>query len=411
MNILFIHANYPAQFKYLCQAFLSDDKNQVVYLTSRREISDNECFSGLSIHHFSLHRNPDPNIHHYLSATESTILAGQAVAREIHNLSTSGFVPDLIISHSGNGLSLFVKDLLPKVKLIGYFEWYFTAGTSRYLFEQFSLDDQLKLGMRNFSILRELELCDVAVVPTAWQKSQFPPEFSDKLVTIFDGIDNNFFFPLSQAETLELKSQDLSLQNRDTKEVFLLSPEKKIVSYATRGMEPLRGFPEFMRSLPSLLSGDSNINVVIAGADRRAYSYDSPSDGGSWKDYLLEELKGKIEFERIIFVGLLNYSDYRSLLWRSDLHCYFTRPYVTSWSFFEACACGSRLISNAIPATAQISEDESVTWVDLDQSSHSLSRAMLQALNSPIEIRGKLKEQFYLQNSLRNWQELINSII
>ena len=29
--------------------------------------------------------------------------------------------------------------------------------------------------------------------------------------------------------------------------------QKKLISYATRGMETLRGFPEFMRILPSLL--------------------------------------------------------------------------------------------------------------------------------------------------------------
>jgi len=40
--------------------------------------------------------------------------------------------------------------------------------------------------------------------------------------------------------------------------------------------------------------------------------------------------------ERVHFTGLLTYPDYRQLLWRSTLHCYFTRPYVTSWSLFEA---------------------------------------------------------------------------
>ena len=88
-------------------------------------------------------------------------------------------------------------------------------------------------------------------------------------------------------------------------------------------MEPLRCFPEFMRSLPSLLSNDDSINVIIAGSDRRAYSYDAPTESGSWKDYILEELGDFSGKNRIFFTGLLDYENYRNLLWRTDLHCYF----------------------------------------------------------------------------------------
>ena len=31
----------------------------------------------------------------------------------------------VIISHGGNGLGLFIKDLVPDAIHIGYFEWYF----------------------------------------------------------------------------------------------------------------------------------------------------------------------------------------------------------------------------------------------------------------------------------------------
>ena len=132
-------------------------------------------------------------------------------------------------------------------------------------------------------------------------------------------------------------------------------------------MEPLRGFPEFMRALPALLRKNKNLVVVIAGADRRAYSYDAPSHNGSWRRHLLEELGNFDGRERIIFTGLLTYTDYRLLLWRSNLHCYLTRPYVTSWSLFEAAACGAHLAVNKSPATHGIAKENSVTWLDLDK--------------------------------------------
>ena len=128
--------------------------------------------------------------------------------------------------------------------------------------------------------------------------------------------------------TLSLKNQDLTIKNRETHQTFTLRAKQKVLSYATRGMEPLRGFPEFMRALPPLLANNPSLQVVIAGADRRAYSYDAPSHNGSWREHLLSELGNFEGIERIMFTGLLTYADYRLLLWRTDLHCYFTRPYV-----------------------------------------------------------------------------------
>ena len=56
-------------------------------------------------------------------------------------------------------------------------------------------------------------------------------------------------------------------------------------------METLRGFPEFLAAAARALSEIPNLQVVIAGRDRRAYSYDAPSHAGSWKSKILEELE------------------------------------------------------------------------------------------------------------------------
>ena len=87
-------------------------------------------------------------------------------------------------------------------------------------------------------------------VPTEWQKSQFPKEYHDKLNVIFDGIDRTFF----KKSAKKWEGEGISLRNRETNERIEVGPDKKIISYATRGMEPLRGFTEFMRTLPILLS-------------------------------------------------------------------------------------------------------------------------------------------------------------
>ena len=93
---------------------------------------------------------------------------------EIAKLIDEGFRPRVVVSHAGNGLGLFIKDLLPEALHVGYFEWYFRPSTTKNLLANFDLNDQLKTGLRNLPILQELERCDLGVVPTEWQKKQFP---------------------------------------------------------------------------------------------------------------------------------------------------------------------------------------------------------------------------------------------
>ena len=70
--------------------------------------------------------------------------------------------------------------------------------------------------MRNLPILDELNSCDVGVVPTTWQKQQFPKEFHHKLQVIFDGIDMNFFKPEPSIDqtTINLEGEELTAHSK-----------------------------------------------------------------------------------------------------------------------------------------------------------------------------------------------------
>ena len=69
--------------------------------------------------------------------------------------------------------------------------------------------------------------------------------------------------------------------NRETKEKFVIEPEDKVLSYATRGMNFMR-IPEFMLMIPKLMEKHMNGKVIIAGKDD-AYSYDAPNESGAGK--------------------------------------------------------------------------------------------------------------------------------
>ena len=61
-----------------------------------------------------------------------------------------------------------------------------------------------------------------------------------------------------------------------------------------------------------------DLHVVVAGADRIAYSYASKHESGSWKQQLLEELNGRLDLTRLHFPGLINY--------RSFDDCFIVQP-------------------------------------------------------------------------------------
>jgi len=406
MDILFVHGNYPAQFRHLVERLGQAPGQRVVFLTARADAA-NTPLPGVAIRTYQCHRQANPGTHHYLRSTEDAVLQGQAVLRAVHGLLEEGFRPRVVVTHAGSGIGLFLKDLLTSAVHVGYFEWYFRPETALHLLERFDLDSQFLVGMRNLPILQELEVCDVAVVPTTWQKSQFPMAYQGKLQVIFDGIDQHFFHP--EPADSAIRHQNLVLTNRDTKETHIIPADAPVLSYATRGMEPLRGFPEFMQVAATLLADHPDLHVVIAGADRCAYSYRAPTHNGSWKKHTLAKLGHLPGRDRLHFTGLLSYPDYRHLLWRSTLHCYFTRPYVTSWSMFEAAACGARLAANRSAATTGIAAEHTVLWVDLDNHAE-----LLKGLRTGLMDRrpkARLLPGYELSTCLKSWEHLVNKAL
>jgi len=403
MDVLFVHGNYPGQFWHLAEGMGRKPSNRVVFLTNR---SDPELhhLEGVAVRRYEPHREVAPGVHSYLRSSEQAVLNGQAVVRALSELLQEGFRPRLVIAHGGNGLLLFLRQLLPNSCLVGYFEWWFNDRQAPWLFGADSLDSRMRMVCRNGISLQELELCDLAVTPTAWQRSQFPVAQQQRLKVVFDGVDTTLFQPQPWAG-------ELILQGETADQPLLLRPDVRVLSYATRGMEPLRGFPQFMRMLPALMQRCPDLEVVVAGRDRVAYSYPAPSHGGSWKQHLLAELGNQLDHSRLHFTGLLNYGDYVRLLQRSDLHVVLSRPYVTSWGLFQAAACGSQLMVNHDPSMDYVLADQQVLRVDLEQPQQLLDSAA-GWLEGAVQRRGikrasLLKPEWELSNCLVQWQRLL----
>ncbi|MEL6461900.1 MAG: glycosyl transferase family 1, partial [Cyanobacteria bacterium J06621_15] len=77
MRILFLHPNFPAQFRHLATALAKNPNNQVVFGTNRREGS----LPGVVKAMYGSSREVRPETHHYVRPLEKAVLQGQGVYR------------------------------------------------------------------------------------------------------------------------------------------------------------------------------------------------------------------------------------------------------------------------------------------------------------------------------------------
>ena len=276
-----------------------------------------------------------------LGSTKGVISAQTAFFKCVE-LKNSGFTPDLIIAHSGWGQTMFMRDVFPHAKLISYFEWYFEP--RGYAFQStihdpdvghdLSIHDALSSRVSNLAILQDLVSCDVGVVPTNWQKNQFPSEFLHKLHVIHEGIDTTFFSPSSNTDI------KLNLCNK-----LNIPSDSSLLTYTTRAFEPMRGFPSFFRAAMKALSVSKNLEVLIVGDDSRVCYGANRTDGVSYKDHVLSEFQSNEALSRIHFIPPSSYAEYLTFLQASDCHVYLTKPYVLSWSFLEALSCQTPVVA------------------------------------------------------------------
>ena len=347
MRVLFLHNNFPAQYRHLATALAKDKNNQVVFGTKNREVSLPGIYKAI----YQPSRQPHATTHHYVRPMEDAVLHGQAVFKLAERLKAKGFVPDVICGHSGWGPTLFVKDAFPDTPLICYFEWFYHARGSDADFdpaESLNDDDVARIRSKNAPILIDLYTCDRGLSPTQWQKSQFPPEFHSKISVLHDGVDTDFFKPKQGAK---LVLPNLNLSHVD-----------ELVTYVGRGMEPYRGFPQFMESIAYLQERRPNCHIVIVGSDRVCYGKSLPN-GSSYKDLMLEKVP--LDLTRVHFTGPLPYNQYLQVIQASSAHVYLTRPFVLSWSMIEAMSTGCLVIgSDTGPVTEVIQDGKNGLLVD-----------------------------------------------
>jgi glycosyltransferase involved in cell wall biosynthesis len=373
MNILFIHQNFPGQFKFLAPA-LAGRGHRVVAMTMQK--IEQQQWQGVSLVPYAASRGSTPGIHPWVGDFETKTIRGEACFRAALKLKQQGFNPDVIVAHHGWGESLFLKEIWPTAKLGIYCEFFYHASGSDVGFDpEFPVTDvaePCRMRLKNLNNLLHFDIADAGLSPTHWQASTFPTPFRDRITVVHDGIDTDAVQPNS-AVTLSL-SDGLSLSRND-----------EVVTFVNRNLEPYRGYHIFMRALPQLLRQRPQAHILIVGGDSVSYGA-KPTGDSTWKTIFANEVRPQIsdaDWTRIHFLGNLPYQQFIPLLQLSTVHVYLTYPFVLSWSLLEAMSAGCAIVaSDTAPLREAIEHDKTgclVNFFDAPQLAEQVSALLANA--------------------------------
>src|SRR5215475_6645070 len=102
MNILFVHNNFPAQFKHAARALARNPNTTVAAIGSHTA----RGMQGVKLIKYAL---PDTNVratHPFARRFDLECRRAEQVLYALTSMPASGFVPDVILAHPGRGETL-----------------------------------------------------------------------------------------------------------------------------------------------------------------------------------------------------------------------------------------------------------------------------------------------------------------
>jgi glycosyltransferase involved in cell wall biosynthesis len=345
VNILFIHDAFPAQFGRVALELSRERKWHCRFLVqsySSCPTPSPEMLKELEIHlvpksaeHRTAEGIPWPQIYgHFLDQCQTIHDRIKAMPH---------LKIDLVVAHGGRGApTLFLRELLD-CPIIIYCEYYF-ATNHRDISYRIDLPpaEPAPFFPRciNAPTLATLVDCDAGYSATEWQKSSFPARFRHKIDVCFDGIDTELYRPGPASRQIGNRS---------------IPEGTKVVTFAARGLESIRGFDLFMKVARRICQARTDVIFVVVGGEEIHYGWDKLHTGApSFKEWVM---RGQADDpDRFIFTGRILPEQLASIFRLSDLHVYLTAPFVLSWSLLDAMATGCVVLASDVPPVREVIE-------------------------------------------------------
>jgi glycosyltransferase involved in cell wall biosynthesis len=361
MHVLFVHQTFPAQFGHIARHLVRRHKWRATFVSQMppRDVDGVECIQ------YRLKGGATGDTHYCSRTFENAVWHAHAVFEALK--ARPDIKPDLVVGHSGFGSTIYLRELYD-APIVNYFEYFYRAHRSDMDFRPEFISaqiDQLRAYTRNAMLLADLENCDIGYSPTRWQRDRLPAVFHGKVRVIFDGVDTELWRRREGAPR-RVAGQDVA-------------DGVKLVTYAARGLESLRGFDIFMRMARRICRRRNDVFFVVAGQDQICYGGDQKVIGGeSFKTWVLSQ--EEYDLSRFAFVGFLPPRQLAELFSISDLHVYLTVPFVLSWSLFDALACGATVLASDTAPVRELIENGKTglleDFFDVDALTNSACRVL-----------------------------------
>lgn len=348
MHILFAHKSFPAQFRHIMTYLVAEHGAECTFVSEK---STKTFSTDVNRIQYKPRRVASNATSYFGRSHETQMWRSQAIVESLAE--QPDLQPDLVVAHSGFFTSSFFRELYD-CPIVNLFEYYYHPTDSDCDFRSDLLKrnivENMKTRVRNSVFLLDLENCDLGYCPTEWQRSRFPDEFQGKLTTAHDGIDTDYWTPLTDSEGRSMSDQKLSQSQNLNQKLnqtldFELPNDVKVITYVTRGFESMRGFDIFMKFAKRICDLRDDVVFLVAGSDHVSYGADRQFTGGlTFKDWVLQQ--DDYDLQRIRFMGHVSRDVIRDMYRRSDLHVYLTAPFVISWSPLEAMSAGCLLLGS-----------------------------------------------------------------
>ncbi|MGH8673366.1 MAG: glycosyltransferase [Burkholderiales bacterium] len=368
MNVLFVHQNFPGQFKHLAPR-LARAGHRVQALAI-----DGPGLPDIPLRRYKPARSTSPQTHPWAQEFETKVIRGEACAAAALRLKNEGFSPDVIVANPGWGESLFLRDVWPRAKMLALIEFFYATHGLDFDFDpEFHRADparDAKLRAKNAHLLMALSDMDRGLSPTEFQRSTVPEPYRARISVIFDGIDTGVVQP-DPAASLTVAGHTLRAGD-------------EVLTFVNRNLEPYRGYHVFMRALPEILQKRPGAIALIVGDGGVSYGAAAP-EGKTWKQIFFDEVKDRLDATRVHFLGRLPYARYLKVLQLSACHVYLTYPFVLGWSCIEALAAGCLVVGSRTPPVEEaIAHEKNGLLVDFFDAA-ALAQTVCDALERPQE--------------------------
>lgn len=368
-DFLFVHDHFPGPFGFLAEA-LMDRRHRCAAIAGEAAPG----LAGLPILRWRPGRKVTPGLFPLAHPTEAAFINATAALRCALDLRKHGFDPAVIVGHPGRGESLLLNQVFPRARRLAYAPYYRADGDALGFDSEWTrppnLEDRVRDRAGNAALAMAYAEAERLVCPTEFQRSLLPAGLRAQASVIHEGIDTD--------EVRYDPHAVVHLPNGRK-----LTKAWPVITFIARQLEPLRGFPTFMRALPALLEAVPQAEILVIGSDGRGNGVAKGAQLQTWKERLLAELDGRLDLDRLHFLQRLTHAEMVAALSVATAHVAYTYPFSLSRVFLKAMACECLVIASDTAPVREVVRDGVNGIVRDFFDADALAEALIDACRTP----------------------------